>query len=56
MNEFIKSNADMGMIIKNVKCVELNTKIVGAAFNTHTLKMMSYYTNVCVAIGITKKN
>ena len=45
LKEFIKSNANM-QIIKNVKLVELSTKIVSA--------MTSYYTSVFVAIGITQ--
>ena len=34
------------MIIKNVKHVELHTKIVSAALNIQTFKMIYYYTNV----------
>ena len=34
----IKCNLDM--IIKNVNCVELNTKIVSAVLMTHTIKMI----------------
>ena len=34
----IKCNMDM--IIKNVNCVKLNTKIVSAALMTHTRKMI----------------
>ena len=30
----------MDMLIKNVKCVELNTKIVTAALDTQFLKMI----------------
>ena len=29
-----------GMIIENEKCMELNTKVVNAAFITQTLKMI----------------
>ena len=45
----------MDMIIKNATRVELNTKIVSAVLNTQTLKMILYYVNVYVAIGITQK-
>ena len=38
--EFIESNINMGMIIKNVKHPELITKIVGAFWNTQTLKII----------------
>ena len=38
--EFIKLNANMEMIIKNVKHVGLNTKIEGAVLNTRTLKII----------------
>ena len=40
LTEFIKLNANMVMIIKNVKCVELNTRIVSVVLNTQTLKMI----------------
>ena len=33
-------NVKMNMIIKNMNCVELNTKIVTALLNTQTLKMI----------------
>ena len=43
MNKFIKLTVNTDMIIKNVKRLELNTKIV------------SYdYANISIAIGITK--
>ena len=38
--KFIKLNANMGMIMKNVKRVKLNTNIVGAVLNIPTLKMI----------------
>ena len=45
----------MGKIIKNVKCLGLNTTIVSAVFNTQTLKTVSWNTNVYAATGIAKK-
>ena len=48
-------NSNIGMIIKSVKHQELNTKIMIAVLNTQTLKIILYYTNVYVAVGITKK-
>ena len=52
LKEFIKSNANMQIIKKRL---ELSTKIVSAILITQTLKVMSYYRSVCVAIGITKQ-
>ena len=49
------ANIDM-IIIINVKCVKLNTKIMSAVLNTQMLKMILYYTDVYVAIGIIKKS
>ena len=46
----------MGKIIKNVKCLGLNTTIVSAVFNTQTLNMVLWNTNVYVATGIAKKS
>ena len=43
------------MLITSVKCIELNKKIVCAVLNTQAFKMIWYYINVCVTIGITKK-
>ena len=43
MNKFIKLTVNTDMIIKNVKRLELNTKIVSY-----------YYANISIAIGITK--
>ena len=40
LKEFIKLNANMDMITKNVERVELNTKIESIASNTQTLKMI----------------
>ena len=40
LKEFIKLNANMNMIIKNVKPVELTTKIVSVVLNTQTLKII----------------
>ena len=45
-----------GMIIENEKCVELNTKVVNAAFITQTLKMIQYYANIYVSIKVTEKS
>ena len=39
LKKFIKLNTKMDIIMENVKYVQLNTKIVSAALNTHTLKM-----------------
>ena len=40
MREFIKLNVNMDTIIKNVKSMELNTKIACVVLNTKTLKMI----------------
>ena len=40
LKESIKLNAKMNTIIKNVKLVELNTKIVNAVLNTWELNMI----------------
>ena len=40
LKESIKLNAKMSTIIKNVKLVELNTKIVNAVLNTWELNMI----------------
>ena len=40
LKEFMILNVNMDMIIKIVKHVELNTKIVSAVLNTQTLKMI----------------
>ena len=56
LKEFIKFNVNVGMIIKNVKHVELHKKIVSAALNIQTFKMIYYYTNVDFVTGITKKD
>ena len=40
LKEFMELNVNMDSIIKNVKLVELNTKIVGAFQNTQTLKII----------------
>ena len=40
LKEFIKLNANMHMIIKNAKRMELNIKIVGVALKTQSLKMI----------------
>ena len=40
LKEFIKLNVNMDEIIKNVKHVELNTKMASAFLNTKTLKMI----------------
>ena len=39
LKEFVKLNANMDVIIKNVKRLELNTKVMSAALNTQILKM-----------------
>ena len=41
LKEFIKLNLKMNMVIKHVKRVELNAKIVSAFLNAQTLKMIS---------------
>ena len=40
LKEFIRLNANRKTIIKNMKAVELNTKIATAFLNTQTLKMI----------------
>ena len=40
LKEIIKINANMDIIIKNGKRVELNIKTMSAAYNTKTLKMI----------------
>ena len=40
LKESIKLNAKMNTILKNLKLVELNTKIVNAVLNTWELKMI----------------
>ena len=40
LKEFVKLNANMNTIIKNVKFEELNTKIATVFLNTQTLKMI----------------
>ena len=52
LKEFMKSKVNTDMIVKNVKCVELNTKIVSAVLNTQMLK----YTYVYAVTEITKKS
>ena len=44
------------MIVKNVKSMELNYKIVSAVLNTQTLKMIKHYTNVYLPVRITNKS
>ena len=39
LKEFIKLNVKMNIIIKSLKCVELNLTIVTAFLNTQALKM-----------------
>ena len=39
LEDFIKLNANMDVIIKNTKRLELNTKVMSAALNTQILKM-----------------
>ena len=51
----MKLNVNTDMVIKNVKLVELNTKIVTAFLNSQTLGMISQDTNVYAVIGIIKK-
>ena len=38
--EFIELNANIGVIIENVKNAKLNIKIASAIFNIQTLKMI----------------
>ena len=40
LNEFIKLNVNMNMMMKNVKLVELNTKIPTAFLNTENLSKL----------------
>ena len=40
LKEFIELNVNTDMMIKNLKLVELNTKIVTAFLDTQTLKMI----------------
>ena len=40
LNEFIKSNVNIDIIMKNVKLMELYTKIAGAVLNIQMLKMI----------------
>ena len=40
LQEFIKLNVNMEMIVKNVKRAELNKKIANAALDIKTLKMI----------------
>ena len=57
LKEFIKLNANIGMIIKNVKKKnKLNRKILSCTLNIQTLKMTCRYTNVYVVTGITEKS
>ena len=56
LKEPITLIANTDIIIINVKCVKLNTKIMSAVLNTQMLKMILYYTDVYVAIGIIKKS
>ena len=40
LKEFVELNVNTDMMIKNLKLVELNTKIVTAFLDTQTLKMI----------------
>ena len=40
LKNFMKLNANVGILIKNAKHMELNTKTLSAALNTKTLKMI----------------
>ena len=40
LKKFVKLNLNMDMIIRNVKLLELNTKIKSAVMNIQTLKMI----------------
>ena len=40
LKEFLELDVKMNMIIKNVKCVELNTKITIAFLKTKTLNLI----------------
>ena len=40
LDELVELNVNMDIIIKNVKCVELNRKIVSVVSNTQMLKMI----------------
>ena len=54
LKKFMKLNVNKDIKIKNENCVESHTKILSAAFNTQTSKVIQQYTNVCVVIEITK--
>ena len=56
LKEFVKLNVKADMIIKNVKLVELNTKIINAVLNTQTLNMIYQNIVVCVVTRIIKKS
>ena len=56
LKALIKLNANMGMMIKNVKRVKLNKTTMNAFLNTQTLLVISYYTNVFVTIKVDKNS
>ena len=47
VNELIKFSVNMGMMIKNTRCAELNAKNVNAVLNVKTFRMIEQYANVC---------
>ena len=55
LEKFIKLNVNTNTLIKNVKLVELNTKIAIGSLNIQTLNMIWWNTNVYVVIRITKQ-
>ena len=56
LKALIKLNVNMGMMIKNVKRVELNKNTMYAFLNTQTLLVISYYTNVSFTIKVNKNS
>ena len=56
MKEFIKLNGNTNTMIKFVKLADLNANIATAFFDTQTLKMILWKTNIYVIIRIIKKN
>ena len=55
LKDFLKLDVKMNMIIKNMKYVELNTKITTAFLKTKTLNLIQQNKNVCVVTKIIKK-
>ena len=55
MEEFMKLNEKTTTMIKFVELADLNGNIATAFFNTQTLKMILWKTNIYVIIRIIKK-